>query len=618
MNIFKRIRSLFFSEKDSDQSKNKDEVQYRKELQEWNKRAYLLGRNEGALDNLLNEIKTRFSQVRHSIIEPLQAEIMVFEKSLKDTLDALSSISENKEEAREDYYTRAKQAIEAKKADGLNRIRQIDRKLKANKARKAEADAEIFAGKLKKVKKKFFDTLIPTVIIVLATIGIDTPITWVGVEESLDTVPLAAFLISIGISGFLGMIGHLAGDCLTNRKFRMGSIWLILGIVLLLTIVGMRWNVDGNLLMTAAILMVLFITSVLISMRYHRNRDQLDVVFDADRLEALIDRLEDERDNELNEIHKLDNEADTKASDYVDKYKADLLSGKKSSEESIYKLKSKVAAEMKGNADLESKTISEVKDSYNKGSGGDGPNMRAAMITLIFAGAMFLSSTCFGQVMDVGVAIDKSLSRSSDQELRADDIFEGIVEILLIDTAEHYSGGANVYLTHIGQNSIPKVISIHLEEGGNWLIGNRKDRKEEVVAFLIKLKAGIDQVLALERKQRYTNIYRTLIHAIEHFSSDSDEHHLISIGDQLETSFLTNMAADKYTKNPAQLEADYAQLSSILLSDLSFPKELDELRVLLIYDVDPAKEELSYRASRFWKRFFETEAKAMVRIKASF
>jgi|GEM_PF-4144450 len=587
----------------------------REEEKTWIKEGFKHGVSALPLDNLITTIKTKVSQNLHIAIEGIQAEALLLEKSIKQRWARIDYLLTNKSEVNKEQGTKINLTTSPERAEIEQKKKKLNRSIQKDESELADIRADIHANQIGKKKLKFFDTLKPTIGIIGATIVIDTPFSWEGIEMSLGVVPIVAFLMSFAMSAFIGITGHMAGASLTNRNFKMGSLWVTLGISLIATIIGMRLNIEGNLFLTGVILLILFVISILISMRYHRDKEEMDIRNEERELEDRLNEAYDERDALDRRLDELANHGKSASASYVDELVKEQQKEVEKEEKEFSKKTAQITIIRKTFTDKESEVLAKVRASYaegqKKGKGFDG-GMKAATVTLLLALTFNIG---VAQTKDIGSLIDLSLSMSTEIKVDADDVYKGILDILDIDTTQHYSGGANVYLTYIGHKSIPEIWAIRLEEGQNWLFGKRSARRKEVLEFLKELRAAIDKILSIERKHRQTLIYRPLIHLLEQLDPDSDRY-ILSASDQIEQSNILDLAQSKYLKNPSLIDKDYDELSARLLSDQDLP-DMSGIQVKLIYNVGPEKEELSYRCSRFWARLMRAHG-AETSIKASF
>ena len=208
------------------------------------------------------------------------------------------------------------------------------------------------------------------------------------------------------------------------------------------------------------------------------------------------------------------------------------------------------------------------------------------------------------------------MSGAKDQKISSQEVFDFLAETIGIDSVNYYGDEINVFVSVIGQQSIPQVTNHSLEPSGHWLISNRKKRIEEQREFLRELRSSLTNFIDSDDNHQQTHFYRPFMHSLGYLDTTRITR-IYCLSDLISESEVLDMAEDKYLKNPSLLYGeDYELLKTKLLEDVPLPDDLSHLEITLIFSVDMQKDELSLAASRFWSRFFR-ERNAVVKTKAT-
>ena len=616
MKIIKWISSIFSRRKNEDDDlKVISDPNYHVDgLQTWRKRAFEAARNKLSLKNINTQLRTRFAQGLNIVLEKYDKLILNLKPRLDEAIKKLTIIQDGKESfienEREQLYTDRAHDINAIDS----KVENVDREVEETDDRINDVEAEIDSRGIAKIRRSFFEKVVPSVIISIGIIGTDSPFTWEPIETLYDIPPIFAMLMGLALSCFIAMMGHLAGKFLTQKKkTRLAKVCIGIGIILCTVILVLRATLDDNLALTGTLLYLLFAISVIVSYVYNLNKFSHDLIVLAKELRAHRSRL-------LNAKSKLEKQRAKIVQEITSKAKKNYKTTLRAQENDVKNLREQLniaetdrANAVKDFAEKEKQALAQIQDSYERGlrRGRKGMEGATTIVTLLM---VFTFHTSFAQ--DYLFLPDKSMSGAKDQKISSQEVFDFLAETIGIDSVNYYGEEINVFVSVIGQQSIPEVTNHSLQPSGHWLISNRKKRIEEQKDFLRGLRSSLINFIDSDDNHQQTHFYRPFMHSLEYLDTTRITR-IYCLSDLISESEVLDMAKDKYLKNPSLLYGeDYELLKAKLLEDVPLPDDLSHLEITLVFSVDMQKDELSLAASRFWSRFFG-ERKAVVRTKAS-
>lgn len=616
MKIIKWISSIFSRRKieDDDLKVISDPNYHVDGLQTWRKRAFEAARNKLSLKNINTQLRTRFAQGLNIVLEKYDKLILNLKPRLDEAIKKLTIIQDGKES----FIENEKEQLYTDRAHDINaidsKVENVDREVEETDDRINDVEAEIDSRGIAKIRRSFFEKVVPSVIISIGIIGTDSPFTWEPIETLYDIPPIFAMLMGLALSCFIAMMGHLAGKFLTQKKkTRLAKVCIGIGVILCTVILVLRATLDDNLALTGTLLYLLFAISVIVSYVYNLNKFSHDLIVLAKELRAHRSRL-------LNAKSKLEKQRAKIVQEITAKAKKNYKTTLRAQENDVKNLREQLnnaetdrANVVKDFAEKEKQALAQIQDSYERGlrRGRKGMEGATTIVTLLM---VFTFHTSFAQ--DYLFLPDKSMSGAKDQKISSQEVFDFLAETIGIDSVNYYGEEINVFVSVIGQQSIPEVTNHSLEPSGHWLISNRKKRIEEQREFLRGLRFSLTNFIDSDDNHQQTHFYRPFMHSLGYLDTTRITR-IYCLSDLISESEVLDMAEDKYLKNPSLLYGeDYELLKAKLLQDVPLPDDLSHLEITLVFSVDMQKDELSLAASRFWSRFFG-ERKAVVKTKAT-
>lgn len=615
MNLFKRILSFFSRSRieDDDLKVISDPDYHVDGLQTWRKRAFEAARNKLSLKNINTQLRTRFAQGLNIVLEKYDKLILNLKPRLEEAIKKLTVIQDSKEL----FIENEKEQLLADRAHEINaidsKIENVDREVEDTDDRINDVEAEIDSRGIAKIRRSFFEKVVPSVIISIGIIGTDSPFTWEPIETLYNIPPIFAMLMGLALSSFIAMMGHLAGKFLVQKKTKLAKICMAIGFILCTVILVLRASLDDNLALTGTLLYLLFGISIIVSYVYNLNKFSHDLIAIAKELRSHRGRLLNTKSKLEKQRSKIIQEINAMAKN---NYKLTLRSQEndvKGLRDQLNNAETDKTNVVKDFAEKEKQALAQIQDSYERGlrRGKKGMEGATTIVTLLLA---FTMQTSFAQ--DYLFLPDKSMSGANDSKISSQEVFDFLAKTIGIDSVNYFGEEVSVFVSVIGQQSIPEVTNHNLEPSGHWLISNRKKRIEEQKGFLTDLKSSLTRFIDSDDNHKQTHFYRPFIHSLDYLDTTKITR-IYCLSDLISESEVLDMAEEKYVKNPSLLYTeDYEVLKAKLLKDMPLPEDLSHLEITLVFSVDMQKDELSLAASRFWTKLFG-ERNAIVKTSAT-
>ncbi|MEO1253528.1 MAG: hypothetical protein AAFY41_01400 [Bacteroidota bacterium] len=202
---------------------------------------------------------------------------------------------------------------------------------------------------------------------------------------------------------------------------------------------------------------------------------------------------------------------------------------------------------------------------------------------------------------EIVLVVDKSQSQKKPDSPIGGFLSDLVNKGHLIETGD----ALTLHFVECGSNPIPSTDKVVLH-GTNMLMKPRYEREDEVNVFLSEANAKFDTLISDSFNESQSQIYRTLVHAINILDVSADVRQLYYRSDFIESSPLADWE---------KIEAfDYDKLTKTLFADQPLPESVRGLEVVLIVENTT---EQSLQAVRIYERILR-EAGAIVKVTSSF
>lgn len=452
---------------------------------------------------------------------------------------------------------------------------------------------------------------------------------------SMGLPPIGAGAGALAMSGLMAFSSHQAGVSFQQKKWWRGAAWTATGLSAISAVAILRYGTPYFGLQV--LLLAGFWGAGLLSAILYKERKEAFELKDA---KDLADRTVIETTAQVTELEENYNGLEIKYTEIAHQDAQDALDQTK---ERLYSLERSLIMYKREIAKINAWFDEKLKEGLNyirscfakgqhrrfkgRGRGGPGPFSRAAALSLLLLcvapacdnrqGAMSPITEQLSPVVEhlhqVNLLLDKSASMSWEYKQDVYRVYTHILEITTLDKSGYVRDGVKLNIYYIGNQSIPRVMSLELPVGDPFAVANVPARDSAVFAFKQDLKEMLQKAFEQEASMNATRLHRAVAHSFSELSAGNAEFQTqIILSDFIEegTVKFPLYAADT-------LKARRQEISAALLADAPL-EGLSRIHVVLLAQSDPQSDDLCYRAAELFHDLYKDAGAHSVELKHNF